>query len=70
MHSTEGQPKAHLDVMPLWDNNVLMGEQVLEGVLGDEVLNLQTGIQTQERPSQPLRCSRAGSCLPPVPVST
>ena len=34
---------AYLDVMALWDHDVFLGEQVLDSVLGDDVLYLRKG---------------------------
>lgn len=40
--------------MSLWDNNILMGKQVLYAILGNDVLNLQhRGSDPQKRPPAP-----------------
>lgn len=42
-HSHPCPGLAHLDVMALWNHNILLGEQVLDSVLGDDVLYLEKG---------------------------
>lgn len=66
------QPEAYLDVMSFWDNNILMGKQVLYAILGNDVLNLQTqGFRPKNiTAAHPLHHNRAGSCLASVPVFT
>lgn len=41
-HDGSRQSEAHLDVMSLWDNNILLGKQVRDAFLRNNVLNLQT----------------------------
>lgn len=40
-HSRSGL--AYLDVMALWNHHVFLGEQVLDSILGDDVLYLKKG---------------------------
>lgn len=34
---------AYLDVMALWNHHIFLGEQVLDSILGDDVLYLEKG---------------------------
>lgn len=58
---------AYLDVMALWDHNVLLGEQVLHSILRDDVLHLKEGGEgAGARPGSPTaqqghQSRRAGS---------
>lgn len=63
------QPEAYLDVMSLWDNNVLVGKQVLYTILGNDVLNLQAqGFRTKQvTTAHCMHHNRAGSPLASVP---
>lgn len=36
---------AYLDVMALWNHNIFLGEQMLDPILGDDVLYLEKGRQ-------------------------
>lgn len=59
-HSHPCPGLAHLDVMALWNHDIFLGEQVLDSVLGDDVLYLEKGGEEAGAggPAEPGRLSR------------